>query len=544
MAEEVFGQFGVRHQMRRAAQRRHQAEPAGQQDAAQALHARRAAEGAADPGGEADEDAGVAGFGALVVQLVPDLLEERKPGAGMGPAAELARDRVRLAEHFGQRGPGGGGGLAGHPEHGVQPLPQVFYTRAGAMEDVGKEDGPFEVVERCPVAGGGEVEGLLGEHFWGPRAVGGGVLKQGWGGRGKEKKPIERRSCGGSRLIVRATRPLPPRATRSDREFPTARQSGEQRELENSDASVYTPIAGVLASAREGDTVPFRPIHGDHAILEVVFQIALDRPLVRSEIQALAARHQELAEDLPSSRISEQMHPITDAAGGAVFFSLPMTPGDGQTSTPSLDFTAFRRDGNIEWRLQCAGPLITVNCTAYTRWERIWGRARRYLSFVLGHTGEENSRRIQRFLLQYNDFFIWEGSPEEYRIEKLINMASGLVPPSLADRGAVWHLHQGWFAAPSTLTPGSERPAAAGRILERLHVDSVEGMLVGTTAPKLSVRIDHLVQYNLETDIESSSMFDVGGIGDASFEIMHQLNKRRLVEFLNDPVLEEVGLRA
>lgn len=306
-----------------------------------------------------------------------------------------------------------------------------------------------------------------------------------------------------------------------------------------------TPLlTQVLAQAREGDTVPFRPIHGDHAILEVVFQIALDRPLMRSEIQALAARHQELAEDLPSARMAEQMHPVMDAAGGDVFISLPMMPGQGQSQTPSLEFTAFRRDGNIEWRLQCAGPLVTVNCTAYTRWERVWGRARRYLSFVLGLVSEEKPRRVQRFLLQYNDLFIWEGGSEDYRIDELVNMTSSLVPASLTDRGAVWHLHQGWFAAPSTLMPGSESSAAAGRILERLHVDSVEGMVMGTTAPKLSVRIDHLARYDLEADIESSTMFAEGGIGDACFESMHQLNKRRLIEFLNRPILEEVGLRA
>jgi hypothetical protein len=69
-------------------------------------------------------------------------------------------------------------------------------------------------------------------------------------------------------------------------------------------------------------------------------------------------------------------------------------------------------------------------------------------------------------------------------------------------------------------------------------------MVMGTTAPKLSVRIDHLAQYDLEADIESSTMFAEGGIGDVCFESMHQLNKRRLIEFLNRPVLEEVGLHA
>jgi len=299
-----------------------------------------------------------------------------------------------------------------------------------------------------------------------------------------------------------------------------------------------------MAQPREGVTVPFRPIHGDHAILEVVFQIVLDRPLIRSEVEALAARHQEVIEELPSVRMVDQIQPIMDASGGDVFISLPMTPGQGQSATPQLEFSAFRRDGNIEWRLQCAGPLVTVNCTAYTRWERVWGRAKRYLALVLGHAAEEKSRHIRGILLQYNDLFIWEGNSNDYQIDQLINMNSDLVPPSLIARGAVWHLHQGWFQAPSALIAGSGPSVPAGRILERLHVDSVEGIVMGTSTPKLSVRIDHLLRYDLEAALDSSSLFADEGIGDACFESMHQLNKRRLIEFLNEPVLKEVRLHA
>ena len=289
--------------------------------------------------------------------------------------------------------------------------------------------------------------------------------------------------------------------------------------------------------------MPFRAVHGDHAILEVVFQVTLDRPLLRPDIQALAARHPEVAEDLPSARIAEQLQPVVDAAGGDVFIALPV-PGQGPPLTPVLEFAAFRRDGNVEWRLQCAGPLVTVNCTAYTRWERVWGRAQRYLSYVLGHPLDGEPRRVQRLLLQYIDLFTWQGDRGGYRIGDLIDLSSPLVPASLRDRGTIWHLHQGWFADPEELAPGLHVPVPASKVLERFHVDSVEGMVVGQSTPNLSVRIDNLIRYDLRTEERALALLKDGGAGAICFEVMHQLNKRRLREFLTETTAKGIGLRA
>jgi hypothetical protein len=40
----------------------------------------------------------------------------------------------------------------------------------------------------------------------------------------------------------------------------------------------------------------------------------------------------------------------------------------------------------------------------------------------------------------------------------------------------------------------------AGRLLERFHVDSVDGMVVGQSTPNLFVRIDNLIRYDLKTE--------------------------------------------
>lgn len=287
--------------------------------------------------------------------------------------------------------------------------------------------------------------------------------------------------------------------------------------------------------------MPFKPIHGDHAILEVVFQVTLDRPFLRPEIQALAAEHAMLAEELPSARVVEQFQPVVDATGGEVFVSLPQV-GQAPTATPILEFSAFRRDGNIEWRLQCAGPFVTVNCTTYTRWERVWGRACHYLSFALSKTGAE-PRKVQHLLLQYIDLFTWRGARDGYRASELLDLASPLFPASLEGRGPIWHLHQGWFSDPST-TPGASARSPAGRVLERFHLDSVEGMVAGQSESNPSVRIDNLIRYDLTTPVEVQGLFSGNGVGLTCFEVMHQLNKQRLREALSRAAAEEIGLGA
>jgi hypothetical protein len=71
--------------------------------------------------------------------------------------------------------------------------------------------------------------------------------------------------------------------------------------------------------------VHFKPIHGDHAILEVVFQVALGRPLMRPDIESLTAAHRALAAELPSARIIQQVQPVGDVpvSGAPAMQSFP-----------------------------------------------------------------------------------------------------------------------------------------------------------------------------------------------------------------------------
>jgi hypothetical protein len=211
-------------------------------------------------------------------------------------------------------------------------------------------------------------------------------------------------------------------------------------------------------------------------------------------------------------------------------------------ANPVLEFAAFRRDGVVEWRLQCAGPFVTVNCSAYTRWDSVWGRASKYLSFALNNAAEKPFR-VESLLLQYIDLFFWSGAREDYDLGELLNLESPMFPPSMAGRGALWHLHQGWFVTPSP-SPYGPGNLPSGRALERPHIDSFEAVRAGEPTPSLHVRIDDLIRYDLAAGLEGQGIFDDLGPGLACFESMHHLNKVRLAEFLTKGAAEEIGLSA
>jgi hypothetical protein len=96
------------------------------------LHAEQApgaAVGAADPALQPAQD------GDAGVVVVGQRLEELGPEALLGPAAELARRGVGLAEALGERVPGrgraAGPGVGGEPEDGVEAASRVADGAAG-----------------------------------------------------------------------------------------------------------------------------------------------------------------------------------------------------------------------------------------------------------------------------------------------------------------------------------------------------------------------------------------------------------------------------
>ena len=135
----LFGQIGVRDRRGGAVQGLEQFQAADEGDEVQAAEADGAAAGAQDEGGD---------FVQWVARvIVLDGFEQAFPEAGMGEAAEVAGNAVRLAVFGREAAPGVGGG--GEGEYGVDAGAEVGDLAAGggAGEDEGEEGVPLEVGE-------------------------------------------------------------------------------------------------------------------------------------------------------------------------------------------------------------------------------------------------------------------------------------------------------------------------------------------------------------------------------------------------------------
>lgn len=258
----------------------------------------------------------------------------------------------------------------------------------------------------------------------------------------------------------------------------------------------------------------FEPASGDHAIIEVVFGIALSRPFSPNEIDRVAKSHGRWKAELP--RLSRM--------GSVPFFvgEMPAHSGIQIPASSGISFERIKPDGTLDWRILVENSNVFVNCLSYTRWSEIWPRARDYLIDVI-NIAEASDCLIAGNTLQYIDLFRWQGNVNDYRADAIIKLGDH-VPRSIIDKGPFWHLHQGWF-----------EPADNGRILERAQIDafSEDGMPV--------VKIDAYMQHQLASFYTLSEAVDNGWFV-TTFEEMHEKNKKLLRSFLNDDIAGRIKL--
>jgi uncharacterized protein (TIGR04255 family) len=277
--------------------------------------------------------------------------------------------------------------------------------------------------------------------------------------------------------------------------------------------------------------VPFRPYHDDHSIVEVAFQLVLDGIPTDDELRRIRERHPRWVDDLPSVKVNN----IPAFAGLVLDLAGDMhVPRDPSRPLPSLEFASFRRDGVLDWRLFCAGAVITVNCLTYTRWNDVSNRALDYLSGVSA-TFAESDRRAAALLLQYSDGFVWEGSLEAYQANQLLDPNSQYLAPSIFEAGPLWHLHQGWLGDPTNiLRGGASAPTIPGRLLQRINITSNVGPIPPVQpTPVVHVKIEHIQKYQIEPSIPLAGLFAHNGVGAACLSLLHDDNKNFMRNILS-----------
>ncbi len=263
----------------------------------------------------------------------------------------------------------------------------------------------------------------------------------------------------------------------------------------------------------------FQPRNTGHAIVECVFTVRLDRALMRSELEAVSKQ----LSDWPELPRMEFPDAFVVAFGSGMPPSMPDPSGE-------LTFSAMKRDGSLDWRLQLKNETIAVNCLSYTRWEAVSSRACGYLRKVVGLLPSTHPVQVLATALNVIDVFDWRGDPAMYDAKELFDEASGLVPVRVFSRGSVWHVHQGWFEECSL--------GWGERTLNQLKLESLLDM-----EQKPIIKVDHALELRHEGPLQVSKFVDSDAkYLEQAFWEAHTGNKRVLCDLLTAIAKERISL--
>ena len=262
---------------------------------------------------------------------------------------------------------------------------------------------------------------------------------------------------------------------------------------------------------------PFQPLNDDHAIERVLFSLQFNELFSAPLLAKIRQQHALWADDLPAVR---------EPAG----FVFVVDPSRGPQIEPSagLEFCVFRPDGSTVWSLQLRAAEAIVECTRYTRWERVSAFAFRQLERMLPIVLSETGLRPVKASMVVQDAF--RTASGEGDVSALLRPASNL-PSSVFNRGPSWHCHLGWF----------EPDSDGVQVLVQLNLDAVlEGEPSGEQRNRVSLTNAQFVDYPQD------------GVRDAPeilswfakrMDALHRRNKDLLLSLLQEQFVEQIGLK-
>ena len=258
----------------------------------------------------------------------------------------------------------------------------------------------------------------------------------------------------------------------------------------------------------------FEPCNENHAITEVVFGVVGLGGFTYDDRSSVKASHSKWKELLPGL---QEEGVLNIAVAG-------LPPPHMQP----LAFTRFKADGEVEWRLLLTPNALVVNCGSYTRWDAVWAIARSLFADVAGVLHSQD-QKIQSVVLEYWDAFRWMGD-DRYDARDLLK-DGGSVPPSIFERGPIWHLHQGWFV--------DDPYPISGRTLQRMHINSAE------EDGQYQVRFNTHHRFDLQDTPNLKGTFaEPDSLIDGLFSDLHNTSKTLLAEFLTEDMAQRINLNA
>jgi uncharacterized protein (TIGR04255 family) len=263
----------------------------------------------------------------------------------------------------------------------------------------------------------------------------------------------------------------------------------------------------------------FTPLNEDHAIQAVAFVLSLDRPLQASTIEGVQRHHHLWREELPALQIPQGVEIVVSPSG----------PTQRPISNSVL-FSFLRPDGTPTWVLRFSEAEVVVECSRYTRFDRVWGAAYKYLTSAIELLrSHEPSQSVPSIALQVVDKF--QAPAEPYDLRKLFR-PNRFLPSVIFEQSPVWHNHAGWFQS-----------VGGHNSLQRLNCDARrEGKEeIPVMQRTVFISITHTQQLRYRT----GKPINEPGLPhslDQGMRSMHGMNKLVMVELLDAAVRNRIGL--
>jgi uncharacterized protein (TIGR04255 family) len=252
----------------------------------------------------------------------------------------------------------------------------------------------------------------------------------------------------------------------------------------------------------------FKPVNSEHSVQSVTFVLALDGMIPSSAFQSV--KLQELQRELPAVQTPE----FEIGAASSV------------RRIHGIQFAHLRPDGTPAWALRILGNEITVECSRYTRWEKVWGVARQYFEAALAAAAAgERQRKVTAIGQNFIDVFV--ANRDKYDLQALLKPGDLLVTKAFTSSSPSWHSHIGWFEDKGITW------------LNQLNIDAVQRP-DPSAEQRLHIQITHNQRLGMNPPLALSD--EVMAVLDAAMEKLHIQNKGILRQLLSRPMQKQIGL--
>jgi uncharacterized protein (TIGR04255 family) len=283
------------------------------------------------------------------------------------------------------------------------------------------------------------------------------------------------------------------------------------------------------------DITRIQPVGGDHAIEVMAIGVEwMMPPLDDAQIASLQAVYEAndyIKKFLPKlvsvqAFVIQGVNPldVADPDRGVQPAPMNVTPPQFISRNGGFDLQRFDSEGNVAWTASIRPELISVNCTAYDRWQNVKPQAlailRPFLDAVM-----DRGAKVNAIGLQYQDAFRLRDGASPAATGELFRKNGKYLPMHIFEQPSFWHCHQGWFSKAS-----DERRILNNVATELADVNGGHFARIGGQHRMFAISLDGLTPMPI-----------TAGEIDQILQCLHNENKDVINGILSDDALKAIG---